>query len=623
MDTKTRISFGPYVLDEVNECLWRESEEITLRPKAYAVLRYLLSNPGVLVTKQQLLEAVWPETFVSDAVLKDSVRQLRDALGDHPKEPKFIQTAHRRGYRFIAPLNKVSSPPGLDLAVASPSPTPRFSIYKGTDEEPSSPGMLAREQEMAQLHSWLEQVLTGQSQCIFVTGEAGIGKTTLVEAFLREVSATPGILIGRGQCLEQYGAGEAYLPMLDALSTLSTQPLGELVVDQLKLRAPSWVVQLPGVFSSEERQSHLDQSFHITRERMLREIAETIEAIATQTPFILLLEDLHWSDFSTLDLISYMARRRNLASFMLIGTYRPVDVILNEHPLKGIKQELRMHRLCHELPLEYLSEESVSDFLNVKFQSNIFPSGLAKVLHKQTEGNPLFLVNVVDYLVDLQQIKECDGHHILSVPVDEIELGVPENIRNLIEKHVERLNESEQTVLEGASVVGMDCSAVAIAAGLDTDVIEIEETCDNLARNHQFLLPAYLAELPDGTITPRYKFMHALYMDVLYKRVAPTRRSQIHARIGERGEAIYGDRVGEIAAELAVHFEEARDLQRAIRYLVLAVENAERRSANREALSLARHGVDLLELMPLSRERTANEKIFSDRISNLASGPDN
>ena len=622
MDTKSKISFGPYVLDEVNECLWRDDEEIALRPKPYAVLRHLLSNPGVLVTKQQLLQAVWPETFVSDAVLKDSVRQLREALGDDPKEPQFIQTAHRRGYRFIAALEKGTSLTKFDHKVTSPPSSPRFSIYKGIDESPAVPGMLGREQEMAQLHSWLEQALTGQSQCVFVTGEAGIGKTTLVEALLRELS-TKDILIGRGQCLEQYGAGEAYLPMLDALSTLSTQSLGSIVVEQLRLRAPSWVVQLPGVFSAEERQSHHDQSFHITRERMLREIAETIEAIATQTPFILVLEDLHWSDFSTLDLISYMARRRNLASFMLIGTYRPVDVILNEHPLKGIKQELSMHRLCHELPLEYLSEESVSDFLNVKFQSNVFPAELAKVLHKQTEGNPLFLVNVVDYLVDLQQIKESDGRHTLSVPVDEIELGVPENIRHLIEKHVERLSEPEQTVLEGASIVGMDCSAVAIAAGLASDVMQIEEICDTLARNHQFLLPAYLAELPDGTITPRYKFMHALYMDVLYKRVAPTRRSQIHARIAERGEAIYGDRVGEIAAELAVHFEEARDLPRAIKYLILAVENAERRSANREALSLARRGVDLLELMPLSNERTVNEKTFTDRISNLTSAANN
>src|SRR4030095_2853347 len=102
-----------------------------------------------------------------------------------------------------------------------------------------------------------------------------------------------------------------------------------------------------------------------------------------------------------------------------------------------------------------------------------------------------------------------DGKQVLTVPVDEIELGVPENIRQLVETHIGRLTEEEQRILEGASVVGMDCSAVAIAAGLTCDVIRVEEICDGLARRHQFLLPAYLAELPDGTITPRYRFIHS------------------------------------------------------------------------------------------------------------------
>jgi predicted ATPase len=203
------------------------------------------------------------------------------------------------------------------------------------------------------------------------------------------------------------------------------------------------------------------------------------------------------------------------------------------------------------------------------------------------------------------------------VPVDEIEIGVPENIRQLIETHIERLTEEEQRILEGASVVGMDCSAVAIAAGLNSDVIRIEEVCDGLARRHHFLLPAYLAELPDGTITPRYRFIHATYLDVLYRRVAPTRRSQIHWRIAERGEAIYGDMVGIIAAELAVHFEEAHDLERAVKYLQLAAENAESRSANHEALSLARHGLDLLSTMPASAEGAIHKQNFANRISAL------
>jgi predicted ATPase len=129
------------------------------------------------------------------------------------------------------------------------------------------------------------------------------------------------------------------------------------------------------------------------------------------------------------------------------------------------------------------------------------------------------------------------------------------------------------------------------------------------------LFPAYLAELPDGTITPRYRFIHALYLNVLYNRIGLTRRSQIHGRIGERGEAAYGDSVAEIAAELAVHFEQSRDLVRAVKYLQMAAENAAGRSAHREAAALARKGLELFQALP-DRSRLADqESKLRERIS--------
>lgn len=619
MHNKPPLCFGSYCLDEANECLWREKQAIPLRPKAYAVLRFLISHPGVLVTKQQLLDAVWPETFVGDSVLKDSIRQLRDALGDDSKSPQFIETAHRRGYRFIAHLSEgqvIKSAPANALAF---SDSVTVINQEAILEDFFASDMLGRGKNLAQLNSCVQKALSGQRQTVFVTGEAGIGKTTLVESFLREVGPKFQLLIGRGQCLEQYGACEPYLPMLDAFSRLAREVHGDVVVEQLRQLAPSWLVQLPRLLNVGELQVLREQTAQVTRERMLREMTETIEAISAQTPFILFLEDLHWSDYSSIDLISYLARRRLPAQFMLIGTYRPVELILNEHPLKQIKQELQMHRLCHELPLEYLSEDSIASFLDCKFPSNTFPRRLAAIIHAHTEGNPLFMVNVVEYLVDSRLIVEREGRYLLTVPPHQIELGVPENIRHLIETHVERLTEEEQRMLEGASVVGMDCSAVAIAAGLDADVVRVEEVCDGLARRNHFLLPSYLAELPDGTITPRYRFIHATYLDVLYKRVALTRRSQIHGRIGVCGERIYGDCVGEIAAELAVHFQDAHDLDRAVKYLQLASENAASRSANYEAVSLARRGLQLLPHLPKSEATKIHEEKFANRIAALES----
>jgi tetratricopeptide (TPR) repeat protein len=162
-------------------------------------------------------------------------------------------------------------------------------------------------------------------------------------------------------------------------------------------------------------------------------------------------------------------------------------------------------------------------------------------------------------------------------------------------------------VLEAASVAGMECSTVAIAAGLENTVEWVEEHCEELAGRHQFLSPGWLVELPDGTITPRHRFVHVLYRDVPYRLIPAMRRSQIHQRIAERGVAIYGDRASEIAAELAMHFEQNRDWPRALEYLIQAAENATRKSAHHEAADLAQRGLAVLKLVPESAERDQQE----------------
>src|SRR5262249_12996711 len=135
-----------------------------------------------------------------------------------------------------------------------------------------------------------------------------------------------------------------------------------------------------------------------TRERMLREMSEFLEAITAATPLMLVLEDLHWGDYSTLDLVSYLARQRNPARLLIIATYRPVDVALSEHPLRDVKLDLQAHRLCDEIALEYLEPEAVTNYLNVRFAKHKLPREFASLIHQRTDGNPFFLVNAVDFL---------------------------------------------------------------------------------------------------------------------------------------------------------------------------------------------------------------------------------
>jgi predicted ATPase len=151
-------------------------------------------------------------------------------------------------------------------------------------------------------------MLAGQRQIAFVTGEAGIGKTALVDTFARSIATDRGLRIGRGQCLEQYGTTEAYLPVLDAIGRLGREQ-GQ-VVDVLRTHAPMWLLQMPSLVTASDRESLSREVFGATRERMLREMGEALEVLAADRPLVLILEDLHWSDHSTLDLISYLARQR-------------------------------------------------------------------------------------------------------------------------------------------------------------------------------------------------------------------------------------------------------------------------------------------------------------------------
>src|SRR5262249_26619609 len=175
---------------------------------------------------------------------------------------------------------------------------------------------------------------------------------------------------------------------------------------------------------------------------MLREMAEAIEALTARNPVVVVLEDLHWSDYSTLDLVSYLARRSMPARLLLIGTYRPVDMILSGHPLRSVKQELLAKKLCEELPLEYMTQAEVEQYLMARLPHNQFPPEFAWMIHQRTEGNPLFMVNVVDYLLAEGRIVEDSGEWHLRAYSTELLSGVPETIRQVIDLQIDRLVEN-------------------------------------------------------------------------------------------------------------------------------------------------------------------------------------
>jgi DNA-binding winged helix-turn-helix (wHTH) protein/tetratricopeptide (TPR) repeat protein len=569
-------SFHSFRLDPANQCLWRGEQRIPLTPKAFDVLRYLVEHHGRLVTQGEILEALWPETYVNPELIKKYILGIRKVLGDQHDKPVFIETFPKRGYQFVAPVRDDTA---AELAEV-PSATERK--------------MVGRKAALAELQRSLDKALRGHRQVIFVTGEAGIGKTTLVDVFHQWAARRPNLRVARGQCVEGFGGKEAYYPMLEALGQLIRDSDSNPVAQILAKSAPTWWIQFPSLVKAEKREALQREILGATRERMVREICETLEAITADNPLVLIFEDLHWVDDSTLDLMSALARRREPAKFMLLGTYRPADVVLSKTPLKGLKQDLQVHHLCTEVALERLEEPAITEYLATEFPNSSLPSGLAKLIYRHSGGNALFMVEIVQDIVKKGLIAQVRGEWMLTKPLKDIDPGVPETLQQMLDLQFSHLNAEEQRILNSGSVVGERFSVWAVRPTLDIDRDRIEDLLEGLAEKEQFVRSAGLQELPDGSVSAHYEFKHSLFRQVLYRRLSSVSRSKLHRRIGDQLRLLYTQDRPELASELALHFEEGHEYEHAIRYLLLTAESAQRRFAHGDAIPVLRHAHELV-----------------------------
>jgi len=538
--------FESFGLDTANQCLWRNGAQITVAPMPFAVLRYMVENPGRLITHDELLDALWPETYVQPQVLKTYMWELRRLLGDDARQSRFIQTLSKRGYRFVAP-------------VADHSDTPHPPSADRPSPEPAQPSdIFGRDAQLAQLNAMLP--LAGdERRVVFITGQAGIGKTALVDALLRQVNHSCAASVARGQCVQGVGGKEEFYPVIEALAQLCASPDGERACRTLARIAPAWHV------SGREPSA----AGHAANERTVGDLCVALEELAAQTPLILIFEDMHWADHSTLNLVSALARRRAPAKLMLLATYMPRKAAA-ELPLKGLIQDLLMHRLCAEIALEPLPRNAVTELLDRKLEHQL-PPELADFVYQHSEGNPLFVNAVLEHLIAqrllVRQGANGTAQWQLRGPLPEhsaIEGQLPNELARMIELEIERLTPEEQKLLEAGSLMSVVFPAWAVAAALKKDPADTEEACDELVRRLYFVERAGHDELPDGTRTAFYVFAHKLYREVLYERQSPACRSRRQIRIAERLRSLFAGRESVVAREVARLYEAAGEWRGAV-----------------------------------------------------------
>jgi DNA-binding winged helix-turn-helix (wHTH) protein len=523
-----RARFDQFELDEANASLLWDGKPVPLAPRPFSVLCALLRQPGTLLTKHALLDAVWGHRFVSDSVLKTAIAKLRAVLEDDPRQPRLIETVSRKGYRFIA------------SATAAAASTPTTQSCPARDK-----AFIGRADALARLGSAWGVACTGKRMFVWLAGEPGIGKSALIDHFVAHLGK---VGCARGHCVEQYGGGEPYHAVLEALAELCRND--PAVASLLRGVAPTWLLRLPWLVTAEEREDPRRELAGVSPERMLREMGEVLDRYTEHQPLLLVTEDLHWSDRPTIQLIDYMARRRGRGRLLWLASFRLPEVVALDHPLNSLRNELRLHGLCEEVVLDPFSKREVADYVATRSAPMASDEAFVRALHDRTDGVPLFVASVMGNLL-------AQGGDADRVVARLARAAVPENLAGLIDQYIAKLGHDHRALLFAAAVCGVEFRVSTVAEALERDAAWVGETCDDLARARLWLVARRAADGRKASEL-RYSFSHALFRQVLYERIAPLTRARLHGKVGAALERELAAGTPVAVDELATHFERGR-----------------------------------------------------------------
>lgn len=489
--------FASFRFDDRRGALWTGDREVGVTRKAADLLRCLLVQAGTVVSHDAILSAVWGGTHVQPENIKVLISELRHALGDDPRTARFIRTEPGRGYTFVAPLSEV--PPAAAGADAA---------------EPASLPFVDRRDHLSHLAEALAAAAGAESQMVLVEGDRGSGKTALCDRFLASLRRTPLVRPCYGQCLAHTVGSEPYAPVIDALEQLARQAPG-VIAPLLARHAPSWLAQLPAwirdAAHAPERAGTLDGS------RMIREFTALVECLGADMSTVIVLDDLHWADLDTIDLVRAVMRRHARLRTLVVGTYTRAEATLGGAALQALAGELRLSSRCVTVRLTPLDEPEVREYLRQRFGPGAVDP-LAPLVHGLTGGTPLAVRSAVDAFVAAGYLVPVRGGWRLRHTASIIEASLPAGVVEVIAWRFDQLDSGDRAIVEFAAAVGVEFSAadVARAAGADHPGI-IAQRLDALQRR------GFIGRVHDtwgrgDRSHEAYRFLHEMHADVLAAR---------------------------------------------------------------------------------------------------------
>jgi hypothetical protein len=462
---------------------------------------------------------------------------------------------------------------------------------------------VGREHELAQLKDAFDAALSGEGGLVMVVGEPGIGKTALCEQ-LETYAVLRGGHTLVGHCYEEGSPSQPYLAFVEALRAYVTTreddglraDLGDgagvvaRIVSEIRGRLH---VEPPAASSPED-----------DRWRLLEAVSAFLRAASAAKPLVVLLEDLHWADRGTLDLLQHVARGLQGARLLVVGTYRDVDVD-RAHPLSAALGELRRSESFVRIALHGLTVDEVHRMISTVVGQQVRRS-LAEAIYRQTEGNPLFVQEVIRLVAEEGLVKREDGRW---TPTSDTlpETRIPEGLRDVIGKRLSHLSDHTNQLLASASVTGRDFDLAVLreVAGIDEE--QLEASIEEAVR-----VGVLEERAQPGSV--RYRFTHAFFRQTLYEEIIAPRRLRQHQQVARALEAHYSTRLEEHAAEIAEHFAQSTDradLAKAIHYHRLAAQRATSMFAYMEAASHLERRLDILDVLEPADRREQLETLLA------------
>ena len=541
-----------FTIDRPNQLLWRGDTPTKVPPKVFQFLAYLRDNPGRILEYEELLDAVWPREFVQPEILKTYIKTIRRLLEDDAQAPRFIETRPRSGYSFIGELpehgNKVGGVPSR---------------------------LIGREAILASLRDAHLAALTGERRIVFVVGEAGIGKTRVIDEFLAGVSAQDSRM-HRIDCAPVRHAPDSFSPARELAAVLSDD----------------------GVPVAPDAES----------------LSRGLEQHAAAGPVVLIVENLQWADLATIETLSRLAYGRGPLSLLVVASYRasmPNDL---RCPARTLVLDLIVHGVAQELRLRALEAADVKKLI-LASSPVVMPRGAVEAIERHAGGNPLVVSALIEQMV--REVRERGASELVDMLATHelegefVDALVPKVIRQSLELRLRELQPLARAVLECGSNSGFSFCAWGVSKVLEIQQLEVEELCRAMCGTDQLLRESSLYVFPDGSVTPVYSFRNPLYARLLLASQSHARRDQVQQQFTDAVEQFWGDDVGSVALEMAERFEAVWDWSRALHYAKLAVANAVRSVRNRDTASLLQRGLRLSDHLPVDRRESAKDYFLS------------